>query len=755
MFRSRLSIIVGVFAFFFVILIGRLAYMQLLSNEEYEEFVERKRRHIEIFPARRGTIYDRNGRVLATDTVNLDLSFILPELDPRVIIVPLLAKRTGISEKEISERLTALAQKVSSLPAEERLVAQVLLENLTPRVASYINHLSQKFPERYGSLIIEKGQGDRSRLSVIVPAICGLDATLERVSTLTGVPAQNLSEKVEEVRRRILSVESRYERQYQMNLPYTLARDVSKKMVIEAEVNSSTYPGIVATTRQGRIYPNGSAAAHIIGYLRKINRQEYESLKAQGRIVNRTVTRLDNVEKIRNSPYFIDDGKGATGVEAGYDEILAGRKGARVLQKDSRTPQTEVLIEMEPESGKDICLTIDLELQREAESALAGAGIVGAAVVLNVEDGEVLAIASNPGFDLNTFRRPDVYRGLQESPYPMLNRAASCSLTPGSGFKVITAIAALEELHDRSFQHTCRGYYKSPGAFRCWKREGHGTMDITGAIEQSCNVYFYALGEKLGQENLRRWSALFGIGERTGIDIPAEASGLLPSPEWKARRVASADDRLKRLTVNAQNLEKEITEMVQNGCEEDEIISAQARLTEVEIQIAQEKERLKELSKEAAWNAGDTRYMAIGQSYVLTTPLQMAQVAAIIASGGKVQRPHLVHDPQQNYLIREIPISEETLRIVRSAMSGVVSSASGTAHGLGLDKFHTCAKTGTAEIGGDLNNAWIIGYAPAYVPEVAFAVVAERVSRHGSEMAGPVAEKILAAYFAAKERRVR
>jgi penicillin-binding protein 2 len=724
--------------------------MQILSNDDYEEFVERKRRRIEIFPARRGTIYDRNGRVLATDVVRFDLSFVLSELDPQAIIVPLLAKRTGISEEEISQRLAQLAGKASSMQGEERSIAQVLLENLTARTATYLNRLSGKYPERYGSLIVEKGQGETYNLCVIVPTILRMGETLSRVSRLTGVPVGKLSEKVEEVRKRILATENRSEREYAMNIPYTLARDVSKKMVIEVEVNSSLYPGIAVTTGQARVYPNSSTAAHVIGHLRQINKKEYKSLKAQGRIVSRTVTELDDVEKVKNSPYFIDDSKGVAGVEAGYDEILTGCKGARVLQKDSRTPQTEVLIEVEPESGKDIYLTIDLDVQREVESALASAGVVGAAVVLSVEDGEILAIASSPSFDLSTFRRPDVWRDLQKFPYPMLNRAI-LALVPGSGFKVITAVAGLEELHDRSFQYTCRGYYKTPASFRCWKREGHGTMDITSAIEQSCNVYFYALGEKLGQERLRRWSALFGIGERTGIDIPGEASGLLPSPEWKAERAASSEARLERLTQEAQSLEKEIMEMVQNGCEEDEIVSAQAKLTETEIRIGQEKERLSALSKEADWVVGDTRYMAIGQGNVLASPLQMAQAVAIIATGGKVYRPHLVRDTGQNCLVREIPISEETLRIVRNAMSGVVSSASGTAHGLGLDKFHTCAKTGTAEIGGGLNNAWIIGYAPAHIPEVAFAVVAERVTKHGGELAGPIAEKVLAVYFRTRE----
>lgn len=755
---GRLTVISILFAVFFIVLAGRLAYMQLVKGEEYEEFVERKRRRIEIFPARRGTIYDRNGKVLAADTVTFDLSFVLPELDPQVVIVGLLAKKTGIPQEEISQRLARLAQNMSSAAQDERLIPQTILENINARTASSLAHLVRKFSERYGSLVVQKGlargggEGETYNLQVVVPEICRLEATLERVAALTGAAVGELSDKVEEVRRRVSAMENRYEREYAMNLPYTLKQNVSKKIVMEVEVNSSLYQGVVVTTRQGRVYPNGSLAAHVIGYMRKINRQEYESLKAQERIVSRVVTEMDEVERIKNSPYFIDDSKGCAGIEGGYDGALTGRKGARVVQKDSRTLQTEVLLEVEPESGKDIFLTIDLDIQSEVQHALEGAGIVGAAVLLVPETGEILAMATSPTFDLNNFRRPDAWRELQKPPYPMLNRAVSASLAPGSVFKVITAVGALEELHDRFFQHTCVGYYKSPTAFRCWKREGHGTMDITSAIEQSCNCYFYALGEKLGQENLCRWAALFGTGERTGIDIPAEASGLLPSPEWKAERAAASEARLRRLTTDAENLGKEIKEMVERECAEEEITSAQARLTETEIRISQENERLRAFSREADWVAGDTRYMAIGQGYVLTTPLQMAQVAAIIATGGKVYRPHILHDLQQNYLIREFPISEETLQIVRNAMTGVVTSGSGTAHGYGLERFHTCAKTGTAEIGGGLNNAWIIGYAPARAPEIAFAVVAERVTRHGGEMAGPIAEKILAAYFAAKER---
>ncbi|MFH1422180.1 MAG: penicillin-binding transpeptidase domain-containing protein [Planctomycetota bacterium] len=748
----RLTVIAGIFALFFLIIVGRLVQMQLLDNEEYEESVERKRRRIEIFSARRGSIYDRNSQVLAVDTIIFDISFQLPELDPRVNIVPLLSKRTGIPEQELYQRLDCLSKEIKILKSKEQWLPKLLIEELPERAASYLLHISKRYPEKYKSLVVKKVEGkETSNLYVIVPDICRMEKTMENASHLVDVPIENLLNKVVEMQNRVMSIENRYERRYEMNLPYTLCKNIDKKTVAEIEVDNNKYQGLIITTRQGRYYPNGSVAAHIIGYLRQINKQEYESLKYQGRIVTRSVTRLKEIDKIEKTPYFIDDTKGCTGLEAQYDYILTGSKGARILQSDTRSLQTEVLNEISPESGKDIYISIDINVQKAAEEVLAESNIVGAVVAIVPDTGEILAMASSPSYDLNVFRKPEIYKELQNPPYPLINRALS-GFAPGSGMKLITAVADIEELHDSSFEYFCRGYYKTPLVFRCWKRSGHGTVNITSAIEQSCNCFFFAVAEKMGYEKLRYWAELFGIGKSTGIDLPGESDGLLPTPEWKADRTASSKEYLNKLVVRTGEIENKLKEIIKEEYNEDEIISMQAKLTDLRIQISREKERIETLSKESAWVPGDTRNLSIGQGYVLATPLQMAQIVALIANGGKVYKPHLIQSPPNRYFVKQLPISEETLKIIRAAMGKVVSSRQGTAYGIGLDKYNACAKTGTAEIGGNLNNAWIIGYAPAHVPEIAFAVVAQSVRGHGGDISGPIAEKILAAYFAARKK---
>ena len=241
-----------------------------------------------------------------------------------------------------------------------------------------------------------------------------------------------------------------------------------------------------------------------------------------------------------------------------------------------------------------------------------------------------------------------------------------------------------------------------------------------------------------------------------GIDLPGEAAGLVPSPEWKKSRASSSADRLRRLELELENTTEEIKHILrlmegekpsEGRPETEHIESLKARAQQLDKDVARERERLELFRNERAWVPGDTRNMAIGQGNVLVTPLQIARLACAIANGGKLLRPHLVVQPGENYLQHSLPVSAHTIEVIRDAMREVVFGRHGTAHQSELQKHKAAAKTGTAEIGVELNNGWIVGFAPHDRPQVAFAVVVERTKLHGGDVAGPIAAKILDAYF--------
>jgi penicillin-binding protein 2 len=224
----------------------------------------------------------------------------------------------------------------------------------------------------------------------------------------------------------------------------------------------------VVTARTERIHPHGDLACHVLGYLRTVgSTEEYEQLKAQGRIIQRGFNELEDFEKISENPYFHDDEVGAAGIERVYDEVLQGKKGARLLEKDTRTPESIVLAEIPPKSGATLFLTLDAKVQRAAQDALSATGSPGAAIVMDVENGEIIAMASSPSYDLDSFKSSnEEFQEHLREPYPLINRALS-GLAPGSGFKLVTAIAALEDGVITPQTHVyCRGYYKTPASFR-------------------------------------------------------------------------------------------------------------------------------------------------------------------------------------------------------------------------------------------------------------------------------------------------
>lgn len=444
MYRNRLAFLVVAFALVFVVLTGRLACMQIVNREHYEEMVERTRRRVEIHAGPRGTIRDRHGEILARDREVFDASFILPGLDPVVVVRPLVCRVAGIGEREFDERL-GLAKL---LGASTRESLQMLLPEITSRAARRLRYFSEKYPEKYGALrVIDKKVNGYtvSSLHAELDDLCRKERTLRLATRLLEISYSEALDKVDRVVEKTSQITNSYQRRYELYTPYALAQNISRENVEELEVKYRDYPGIIVTTRMQRVHPGGDLACHVLGYLRQINMEEYEDLKSQGRTIRRGFSELADFEKVERNPFFIDDKIGATGIERVYDDELQGRKGARLLERDTRTPEDLVLSEAAPRRGTDLFLALDAGVQRAAQDALSEAGITGAAVVMDVGTGEIITLASSPGFDLDSFRRDgETFSKHMEEPYPLLNRATS-ALAPGSGFKLVTAIGALAE----------------------------------------------------------------------------------------------------------------------------------------------------------------------------------------------------------------------------------------------------------------------------------------------------------------------
>jgi penicillin-binding protein 2 len=395
---------------------------------------------------------------------------------------------------------------------------------------------------------------------------------------------------------------------------------------------------------------------------------------------------------------------GQAGLESQYNRSLMGKDGLRRLIVNSRGAEVTQTGLEPPVDGPSLTLTLDSDLQAAMEQAFKGRS--GSAVALDPETGEILAMTSTPGYDPNVFSTgldPALWGRLSTDPAtPLMNRVIQGQYAPGSLFKVVMAMAALEEgviTPDTTF--FCPGYLSIYNTvFRCHRAAGHGVMNVTKALQQSCNVFFYEVGVRLEIERIARYAKMLGLGAPTGVDLPHEASGLMPSPDWKERVLKTK------------------------------------------------------------WYAGETVSVAIGQGQVTVTPIQMARIAAFVATG-RLPRPHLVKAiggvPVAVPEPESLPIKPETLAIVREGMREVVNEM-GTGWRAQLPGITVCGKTGSAQVvahallarhAGNqamLPHGWFIGFAPKDHPRIAVAVLVEH-GGSGGEAAAPVAHDILARFF--------
>ena len=489
---------------------------------------------------------------------------------------------------------------------------------------------------------------------------------------------------------------------------HVIAQGLPLEAVAEIESHPERYPGAEIVYEGRRAYPAGPLAAHVLGHL------------GPGAEASSADQELD--DDYVGHP---DDRVGRMGVELRYETLLRGRRGEsiEVLQRDGEL--ISQYQEREPAAGRDLVLTLDLALQRTAEALLDdacrrrqslaggnGPAAGGAVLVLDVHSGAILAAASAPRFDPNLFSAhlpaaaASEIEGLLEDPaHPLFDRTLKMALPPGSVFKPLVAVALLENGLDPKLPVPCQGYLQNPDAQRCaiYTRHGigHGQVTLSSALARSCNVYFYKLAGEMGPRPLLEWARRFGFGQTSGIDLPGEAAGRRPELAGGA-------------------------------------------------------------SGRDAWRLADTQALAIGQSTLTATPLQVARLMAAIANDGWLVTPHVVKglglshragDEAQSTVEDEISIAPPrliegmqpgTLAAVREGLEQVVADADGTAHStVHLDDVAIAGKTGTAETGGgQADHAWFAGYAPVEAPRVAFVVVIEHAG-DGGTAAGPVARRLV------------
>lgn len=524
-------------------------------------------------------------------------------------------------------------------------------------------------------------------ISIVREHTSDLDRTIRLLSTVLGLEEREVRETVERHRREPVF------------RPITIVQDATLAQVaaVTARRLDSELPDVVVEQVPMRLYPTDGLGAHLFGYVGEASESQVA----------------------RDERLKVGDIVGQSGIERVYNSLLMGDDGARRVVVNSVGREIRTLEEIDPREGTRLQLTIDADVQRAVEEGFHAYGFNGAAVFLDPWNGEVLALASLPAYDPNAFAGGidrDAWRTLNtDSLRPLTDRALQGRYSPGSTFKMAVALAALEEgVIDPNFRVRCNGAGIFFGrAFRCWKAGGHGSLDLRHALEQSCNVYFYTVGNMVGIDRIHRWATQLGIGVESGIDLPNENVGIMPSTEWKQR-------------------------------------------------VRGEK-----------WYAGETISVSIGQGAVSVTPISMAVMMATLANGGTRVTPHVLKATDDGSEWREVAppapqsrvaIDPAHLAAIRDGLWLVVNGA-GTGGRARIPGYDVVGKTGTAQVislaggraaAGNTNrdlrdHGWFVFFAPRDNPQIAGVVFAEH-AEHGAS-AAPIAKHALEVFFAKRGGR--
>lgn len=666
--RIRYNIITILVYLIGIVLLAQLFNLQIIHGAEYRETSNVRLTRESVLKADRGNIKDNTGTLLA-----------------RV---------------EAQNTIVLYKTKVNNQVLNDTILR--LINLLSKNGDKYVdNFLMDVNPYRF-KLTEEESQKKWKKVNNI-----NEDATAEETFNYFKNKYEITTDNVEDARK-IMAI--RYEISYQgysNTKSIQIAQNISRNTLLEIKERNSDFPGVEITEEPKRVYPLGNTASHIIG---RIGRIEEEELKGN------------------EDTYDQNDIIGKSGIEYVFEEFLKGKNGVKQIDMDVEGTITNEYIAKEAVAGNDVILTIDSKLQATAEQAIknnieriangafgkASPADAGVAVVLNVKTGEVLAMASNPDYDPSAF-----VNGIDENTWnyyingdtkPLENKAISAMYSPGSTYKMVTALAGLEtgaitttdKIRDTGI------YRKYNSSWKCWKISGHGYLDVSNAIERSCNYFFYELGDRVGIDTLAKYSYYLGLGHKTGIELKGEISGVLASNE-----------------------------------------------------IAKQENRV--------WNPGETISAAIGQSYNTFTPIQMAKYVAMVANRGKkldvtivksIIRPDGSEIPRNEYESKvseklgltpdnteEMSFNEANIQAILEGMRGVTSESGGTAYSTFRDfNIEVGGKTGSAQTGVEgKTNAWFVGFAPFDNPEIAIVVFIRNGGSGG--YTAEVARDIIAQYF--------
>jgi penicillin-binding protein 2 len=511
---------------------------------------------------------------------------------------------------------------------------------------------------------------------------------LKRLAPVLDMDVSELWEKIREA-----SDTPRY-------VPVLLKEDIDWQTLAYLENHNHEFSGIRTEVQPVRVYHYNDLAANIIGYLGSISKQDLESANSD--------------------IYRGGDIVGKKGLEKIREEDLRGEKGHSYSEVDARGFEQQLLKTVEPLPGREIRLTLDVDLQQMAEGYMSAGEKSGAVVAMEVKTGRILAAVSSPTIHINDFVGGisiAKWQALLDNPkHPLIDKVVQAAYPPGSTYKMVTALAGLAKgVIDEDTVFYCPGHYSFGNRrYRCWKHSGHGPVNLIKAIGESCDVYFYQVGQKVGVDDLAEYAEKLGLGKKTGVEMEYEKSGLTPTKEWK------------------------------------------------------------EKYRNAKWQDGETLSVAIGQGFNLVTPLQMCVMTATLANGGKLYRPQLVEqviDPEgritENFspeLMSEITGFDQYFDLIKRGMEEVVHGKHGTARAVAIEGLRIGGKTGTAQVVRVAqyrglkdeeipykyrDHGWFTCYAPAEDPEIAVTVLIEH-GLHGSSAAGPIARAVLNQYFSGR-----
>ena len=544
-------------------------------------------------------------------------------------------------------------------------------------------------PADRGMLLDRKGRvlahNRPSFQALLVPEdLSGNPEVLDRVKDLLRLGADDIQQKLKSAKGRTPFK------------PLKIKTDIDWQELALLEANRVYLPGLLVDVRSTRAYNYGDLASHLIGYIGEIDENELKQPKSP--------------------PYRMGSAIGKYGIEYQWEDVLRGTDGGRQIEVDAMGREIKPLRSVEPSPGNSLFLTVDLDVQRAAEAAFKDKN--GVCIAMDPKTGRILAMVSKPSFDPALFAgnvSPEDWKSLMENPFhPLQNKGIQGQYPPGSVFKIITAIAGLEsKIITPKTQITCTGVFPYGNRdFRCYKESGHGTIDLHQAIVQSCDVYFYQLGLKIGVDRIARVAGEFGLGKKTGIPLPHERPGIVPSSSWKQKRLG------------------------------------------------------------APWYSGETLSLAVGQGYITTTPLQLVTMMSAVANGGILHLPQVVEKVTdiRGTLLTEYPptetgrttISEETLLFIREALRGAVNEPHGTGGAAIIKGVDVSGKTGTAQVvrmaqdfkRGDMDrmplkfrdHAWFAAFAPFENPQIAVTVLVEH-GGFGGAVAAPIAKKVIETFL--------